>query len=197
MNNQQGATFHGGIRDMRFGVRVVGLLVLAFAVPVLADEPSSPPPNKDAKKYVEVGQMQGKLERVDTSKSEMVLAYAVPQGRSSKTERKELDLADDAKVWFVTAPERTDENGQPKKLTREELDKLKSKYGPTKGLYAGELADLHPGQQVKIVLGKPQDAVKKPAPKEKGVAPEKEFVYVTMVLVTVDAKVPAKPDKKK
>ena len=47
------------------------------------------------------------------------------------------------------------------------------------------------------MLGKLKDVVKKPAPKEKGVAPEKEFVYVTMVVVTVDAKAPAKPDKKK
>jgi hypothetical protein len=72
---------------------------------------------------------------------------------------------------------------------------MQSKSGPTRGLYAGELSDLRSGQMVSIALGKPKDAVKKQAPKEKGVAPEKEFVYVTAVFVTVDEK--PKPDKKK
>jgi hypothetical protein len=185
---------------MRFRACIVGLLALAG--PVLADDkPSSlldPPANKDVKKYVDVGQMQGKLEKVNTAASELVIAYPVTVSKySTRTEKKELALADEAKVWFVNPPERIDENGDAKKLSREELDKIKSKSGPTKGLYAGEIADLHSGQQVKVVLSKPKDAVKKPAPKEKGAAPEKDFVYVTMVVVTVDAKAPAKPDKKK
>ena len=38
---------------------------------------------------------------------------------------------------------------------------------------------------------------KKPAPREKGAAPEKEFIYVTQIVITVDEQAPTKTDKKK
>jgi hypothetical protein len=182
---------------MRFAVRPAGLLGLLLVLPVAADDKPAPPSNKDkdTKKYVEVGGLQGKLEKVNTTTQEMTISYR-GIGKYAKTENKELTLADEAKVWFVTPPEKYDEEGNAKKLTKDELDKIKSKYGPTKGLYAGELTDLRPGQQIKVSIGKPKDAAKRPAPKDKSAAPEKEFVYVTTVVVMVDAK-PAKPDKKK
>ena len=178
---------------MRYGIRTGALIGFFFALPAAAEDKPAPPP---VKKYVDAGSLQGKLERVNTTTSEMVISYR-GVGQNARTEHQELTLADDVKVWFKTPPERVDESGNPKKLTPAELDKIKSKYGPTRGLYAGELSDLHNGQQVVVALGKPKDAVKKPAPKQKGVAPEKEFIYVTAVVVTVDAKPPPKPDKKK
>jgi hypothetical protein len=165
-----------------------------FAVAAFAEEPSTSPP--DAKKYVDAGSLAGKLAGINTTTSEAVLEYRSGSGRYAKNERKELTLADEVKVWFRTPPQRLDDDGNLKKFTPAELDKLKSKYGPTKGLYAGELSDLRRGQMVTVALGKPKDAVKKPAPKEKGAAPEKEFLYVTTVLVTVDEKPQPKPDKK-
>jgi hypothetical protein len=82
-------------------------------------------------------------------------------------------------------------------MTPAELDKIKSHSGPTKGLYAGEMSDLHGGQQVTVVFSKLKDAIKKPAPKDKNAAPEPDFKYVTQVIVTLDEKPPTKPDKKK
>ena len=125
---------------MRFLAFSASCLALFQLLPGRADDKSPMPP---AKKYVDAGGMQGKLEKINPAASELTIAFQIPQGRYSRTERKELALADDMKVWFVRPPERTDEDGTAKKLTPAELDKIKSKYGPTKGLYAGELADLH------------------------------------------------------
>jgi hypothetical protein len=185
---------------MRIGVRWAGLFVLAAAMPVLGDDrPSSPPANKDAKKYVATRPpLAGKLNKVNAATSEISLEYRAGLGKYAKTQRDTLTLADDVKVWFVTPPEKVDENGDRKKLTREDLDKLKSKSGPTKGLYAADVADLHDGQQVQVTLGRPKDTIKKPAPKGKGAAAEKEFEYVFLVVVQIDAKLaPAKPEPKK
>jgi len=180
---------------MRFGFCLAGLLALGSAV--CGDEPStSPPPaNKDAKKYADAGSLNGKLTKVNTTTSEIIIEYRTGAGRYVKTEAKELTLAEEPKVWFKAPPFRLDDDGNLKKWTPAELDKIKGKSSQTRGLYAGELSDLRSGQMVSVALGKPKDAVKKPAPKEKGVAPDKEFVYVTTVIVTVDEK--PKPDKKK
>ena len=180
---------------MRFGIRWAGLLCLLLALTAAADDKPASPSNKDAKKYVDVGALQGKLEKVNPTTSEMTISIR-GIGRNARTENLELTLADAPKVWFVTPPQKLDEEGNPKKLSKEELDKLKSKYGPTKGLYAGELTDLRPGQQVKVAIGKLKEATRRPAPKEKGAAAEKEFQYVTAVYVLVDTP-PAKPEKKK
>ena len=57
------------------------------------------------------------------------------------------------------------------------------------------MSDLHSGQMVQVVLGKPKDAVKKPAARDKTAPAEKEFVYVTQIVVTADEKPPTKPKK--
>jgi hypothetical protein len=181
---------------MRSGSCWAGLLGLLLALPVAADDKPASPSNKDAKKYVDVGSLQGKLEKVNPTTSEMTISYR-GIGRYARTENLELTLADGARVWFVTPPQKLDEEGNLKKLSKEELDKMKSKSGATKGLYAGELTDLRPGQQVKVAIGKLKEAMKRPAPKDKGAVPEKEFQYVTAVYVIVDTKPPAKPEKKK
>jgi len=180
---------------MRFGFCLAGLF--AFGPAAVADDAprTTPPAGKDVKKYVDAGSFAGKLTEVHTNTSEIRLEYRTGTGRNVRTEGKDFTLAEEPKVWFKTPPQRLDDDGNPRKYTRAELDKMQSKSGPTRGLYAGELSDLRSGQMVSIALGKPKDAVKKPAPKEKGVAPEKEFVYVTAVFVTVDEK--PKPDKKK
>jgi hypothetical protein len=177
---------------MRFAVTSAALIGLFLARPAAADDKPASPPAKDAKKYVDVGGLQGKVEKVNPTTSVLVISYRTV-GRYARTEHQELTLADEAKVWFVNPPEKFDDEGKSKKLTKEELDKLKSRSGPTKGLYAGELTDLRPGQQVKVNIGKLKEAMKRPAPKTKGAAPEKEFQYVTAVFVMVDAK----PEKKK
>ena len=101
------------------------------------------------------------------------------------------------KVWHVKPPEKIDENGDPKKMTPAELDKIKSHSGPTKGLYAGELADLHAGQTVQVVLSKLKDATKKATSRDKNAPAEKEFFYVTQIVVAGDEKPPTQPEKKK
>jgi hypothetical protein len=181
---------------MRIAGYFVSLIALSLALPVRADDkPTSPPPpstNKDVKKYTEVGKMNGKLDKVTTASSEGVLEYHSGLGRYAKTEKMDLTFADEVKVWFVTPPEKVDEDGNSRKMTPAELDKIKSKFGPTKGLYAGEMANLHAGQEVQIILGKLKDGPKKPPPKDKNAAPEKEFEYVTQIVILKDDKPPKK-----
>jgi hypothetical protein len=175
------------------GLALLASLLLGHA---LADDkpPGSPP--SAAKKYVQVGTMAGKLTKVTTESSEAVLEYRTV-GRYAKTEKMDLTFADEVKVWFVKPPERIDENGDVKKLSSAEIDKIKSRSGPTKGLYAGEMADVHSGQTVQVVLSKPKDAVRKPVTRDKNAPAEKEFVYVTQIVVTADEKPPAAAEKKK
>jgi hypothetical protein len=186
---------------MRFTPRLATLVALSAAVfspQSRADDKSPAPANKDAKKYVQVGgPVFGKLEKLKPGESEAVLEYQAGIGKYAKKEKMDLTFADEVKVWFKTPPERLDENGNPKKLTPAELDKLKSHYGATKGLYAGEMSDLHSGQTVQVVFGKPRDAVKKPVVRDKNAPAEKEFVYVTQIVVTADEKPPTKQEKKK
>lgn len=176
---------------MRFAVRTAVMFGLVLTLRAAADDKPAPPANKNAKKYVDVGSLQGKVEKVNPTTSDLEISYR-GIGRNARTERMELTLADDVKVWFANPPEKYDDDGKSKKLSKEELDKIKSKYGPTKGLFAGELTDLRPNQMVKVTIGKPKESARRPAPKEKGAAAEKEFQYVTAVVVLVDAK----PEKK-
>jgi hypothetical protein len=183
---------------MNSPIRWAAAALFTLAIPALADDkpstPSSPAPAKpEAKKYVEIGKMVGKLDKVTTASSEITLE--IP-GRY-RSDKKDLTLADDVKVWFRTPPEKIDENGNSRKMTPSELDKAKSRSGATKGLYAGDMTNLRSGQQVQLVLGKPKDAVKKPAPKDKNAAPEPDFQYVTQIVVLSDEKPPTKPDSKK
>ena len=186
---------------MNFATRWAVTALFTLTLPVFADDkPSSPgtqPPAKpEAKKYVEIGNMIGKLDKVTTASSEVTLEIR-GVGRYARTEKKDLTLADDVKVWFKTPPEKIDENGNARKMTPAELDKAKSRSGVTRGLYAAEMANLHSGQQVQVILGKPKGAVKKPAPKDKNAAPEPDFQYVTQIVVLADDKPPTKPDTKK
>jgi hypothetical protein len=186
---------------IRFAGHFCGLVALALALPVLADDkpasPTTPPANKDAKKYTLVSNMVGKLDKVNAASSEAVLEYRAGIGKYAKNEKMDLTFADEMKVWFVAPPMKIDENGDSRKMTPAELDKIKSRSGPTKGWYAGEVAGLHSGQQVQLVLGRLKDGPKKPPAKEKGAAAEKEFLYVTQIVVTGDDKPPTKPNKDK
>ncbi len=173
-------------------VRWPALLALALALPALADDK---PADKDARKYDVVNRVIGKIGGVNPATSEMTFEYQAGLGRYAKMRKDDLTLANEVKVWYKNPPEKPDEDGKLKKLPPAELDKLKSKYGPTRGLYAGEVADLRPGQQVEVTIGRPKDAAKKPAPRDKSAAAEKEFLYVTQVVILVDA--PPKPEKKK
>jgi hypothetical protein len=183
---------------MRFAGYFGGLIALSLALPALADDkpasPTTPPANKDVKKYVPVNSMVGKLDKVNAASSEAVLEYRAGLGKYAKNEKMDLTFADEIKVWFVTPPMKVDENGDSRKMTPAELDKIKSRSGPTKGLYAAEVANLHSGQQVQVFLGKLKDGPKKPPSKE--AVAEKEFVYVTQIVVTKDDKPPTKPEKK-
>jgi hypothetical protein len=185
----------------RFTSRFGSLVTLLVALPVFADDkpatPSTPPANKDAKKYVTVSNLAGKLDKVNAASSEAVLEYRAGIGKYAKNEKMDLTFADEMKVWFVSPPQKVDGDGNSRKMTPAELDKIKSRSGPTKGLYAGEVAGLHSGQQVQIVLGKLKDGPKKPPSREKGATAEKEFVYVTQIVVTSDDKPPTKPNKDK
>jgi hypothetical protein len=190
------------MRRFRRRIGVPGLIVVTTLCVGrgLADDkpPTSPPPaTKDVKKYVQVGNLAGKLKKVTLNTSEGELEYHSGVGRYAKTEKMDLTFADEVKVWFVgKPPQRIDENGDPKKYTPAELDKMKSHFGATKGWYAGELADIHSGQTVQVALSKPKDAMRKPAVKDKNAPAEKEFVYVTQIVVTADEK-PAQAEKKK
>jgi len=185
-------------------LRWVGFLALALGLPALAeDKPSSvlaPPPAKSADqdlkhKYTTVGQMSGKLDKISPATSEMTIEHTVGLGKYAKKEKADLTLADGAKVFTVKPPEKVDDNGDRKKMSQAELDKIKVRSGDAKGMYAVDLAYLHPGQQIQVTIGKPKDSgPKKPASKDK--AGEKEFTYVTQIVITVDADAP-KPDKKK
>jgi hypothetical protein len=177
---------------MRFRIRLVTLLVLTAATAAIADD--KPAAKKDdkpaAKKYADVSQMTGKLDKFEAGKSELTIEYQSGIGRYARKERTDYTLADEVKVWFKTPPEKIDADGNTKKMTPAELDKIKSKSGPTKGLYAGETSGLHAGQQVQIVISRLKDA---PKPK----AGEKEFLYVTQVMVLADDHPPGKTEKKK
>jgi hypothetical protein len=181
---------------MRFAACLGGLLALSLGLPVLADDKpvgSTTPPtnNKDVKKYVEVSRMVGKLDKVTAASSEAVLEYRAGLGKYAKNEKMDLTFADEVKVWFIPPPTKMDENGKWQKLAPAELDKLKSRSGPTKGWYTAEVANLRAGQQVQLVLGKLKEGPKKPP--AKGEPASKEFLYVTQIVVTTDAK----PEKDK
>jgi hypothetical protein len=181
---------------MRFTAFFSGLVALIAVIPAAADDkPAGAAPNKEVKKYIEIGKLQGKLDKVTPASSEGALEYRSGLGKYAKTEKMDLTFADEVKVWFVSPPEKVDEDGNTHKMTPAELDKIKSKSGPTKGLYAGEMANLHAGQQVDVILGKLKDGPKKPPSKEKGAAAEKDFIYVTQIVVRVDDKPPTKPKK--
>jgi len=174
---------------MRFAVLTAGLLALA-ALPALADDKSPSQPKADAKhKYVEFSRVVGKLDKVNAGTQELTLEYMVGLGRYAKKEKQELTLADEVKVWSVKPPDKVEEGGERKKMTPQELDKIKSRSGDTRGWYAVDAAYLRPGQTVQVTLGKPKEAGPKPK------AGEKEFVYVTRVVITDEP--PAKPEKKK
>jgi hypothetical protein len=183
---------------MRFAGYLSGLVALCLVLTVRADDkpadPKAPPAtnSKEAKKYVEIRSLPGKLAKVTSDSSEAVLEYATGFGRYAKNEKMDLTFADEVKVWFKDPPEKVDEDGNSRKMTPAELDKIKSKSGPTKGLYAGEIANLHAGQQVQVILGKLKDGPKKPAPKDKTAAPEKDFEYVTQIVILKDDKPPKK-----
>jgi hypothetical protein len=183
---------------MRFAGFLSSLIALSLVLPVRADDkragPTTPPATntKDAKKYVEDRKMVGKLEKVTLDSSEAVLEYRYGLGKYAKNEKMDLNFADEVKVWFVTPPEKVDENGNSRKMTPAELDKIKSKSGPTKGLFTGEMANLHAGQQVQVILGKLKDGPKKPTSKDKTAVPEKEFEYVTQIVILSDDKPPKK-----
>jgi hypothetical protein len=183
---------------MRTQIRWSGLLALALVLPALGDDKTGPnkPGDKDARKYDRVGQLFCKVLGVNPATSEMTVEYQVGLGRYARMDKKELTLANEVTVWYKNPPEKPDEDGKMKKLSPAELDKLKSKYGPTRGLYAGEATDLRRGQQIELVLGRPKDAPKKPASKDKAAAKESEFIYVTQVVIVTDAP-PPKPEKKK
>lgn len=172
-------------------------LVVAVAVagmPVLADDkPAAPPKSADTKtKYVDVGRAEGKVARIDVKSSELTV-YPNRSGRGYSAQQ--WTLAPECKVFTVAPPQRIDENGNSKKWTREELRKIESRAPGTKGLYPAEIKDVHGDQQVIVVLGKLKDAVKKPSSKDKS-PPEKEFVYVTQIIIKADdSGPPAKPKK--
>lgn len=174
-------------------------LVVAAAVvgmPVLADDkPVSPPKAPDTKtKYVEVGRAEGKVARIDVQSSELTV-YPNRVGRGYSAQQ--WTLAPECKVFTVAPPQRIDENGNSKKWTKEELRKIESRAPGTKGLYPAELKDVHGNQQVIVVISKPKDAVKKPSSASKGKSsPDKEFIYVTQIIIKADdSGPPAKPKK--
>jgi hypothetical protein len=193
---------------MRQSIRRTGVAALALFVfstaraddkPATTQPPATtaPPAAKEVKKYVQVGNVTGKLNKVTINTSEAVLEYRSGVGRYAKNEKMDLTFADEVRVWFVKPPQRLDENGDPKKLSQAELDKMKGHTAATKKWYAGEPADLHAGQTVQVELSKLKDSTKKPTSREKGASTEKEFMYVTQILVTGDEKPPGQPDKKK
>ena len=169
-----------------------GLIALTLGLPAAADDKpagSSPPPannSRDVKKYVVVAELPGKLNKLDPASSEGELEYRAGIGRYARTDRATITFADDVKVWLVKPPEKIDENGNAHKMTPAELDKIKSKHGPTKGLFAGEMANLHAGQQVQVVLGRLKGVTKKPVTKDKAAAGEKDFIYVTQIVILSD-----------
>jgi hypothetical protein len=183
---------------MRFAGHLSGLIALSLVLTARADDkpvsPTTPPATnaKDAKKYVEDRKMVGKLDKVTLDSSEAVLEYVSGLGKYARNEKMDLNFADEVKVWFVTPPEKIDENGNSRKMTPAELDKIKSKSGPTKGLYAGAMANLHAGQRVQVILGKPKDDLKRPTSKDKAAVLDKEFEYVTQIVILSDDKPPKK-----
>ena len=190
------------LRNCWIGLSTLALFVLGAVMDLgfntaRADDKPTTPSTKDVKRYVDIAKLAGKLKDIKTGSSEAVLEYRAGLGRYAKTEKMDLTFADEVKVWFVTPPEKIDANGNSRKQTPAELDKIKSHSGPTKGLYAGEMSDLHGGQQVTVVLSRLKDTMKKPSSKEKGAAQEPDFKYVTQVIVTLDEKAPTKADKKK
>jgi hypothetical protein len=191
-------------------MRWVSLLVLAADLPALADDetkgdkkdekPASQPPAKssilappqkdDGKhKYVTVNTVAGKVEKVDAKASELTLDVRVVSGRHTKTEKIELTLAEDVKVRTQNQPEQLDENGKPKKLSPDELRKLKGTDPKLPG-YAAEPTALQKGQTVQVTLSRLKDASpKKTQGKDKS---EKEQLYVTLVLIVSEDRPAAK-----
>ena len=149
------------------------------------------PPQKDdgRHKYVTVNTVAGKVEKVDAKASELTLDVRVGVGRYAKTEKMELTLAEDVKVRTPHPPEQLDENGKPKKLSPDELRKLKGTDPKLPG-YAAEPIALQKGQAVRVTLSRLKDGgARKAQSKDKS---EKEQLYVTLVEIVSEDRPAAK-----
>jgi hypothetical protein len=140
-------------------------ICLALAVPVLADE-------KDAKKekLVQVGQIVGKLARVEGSQKYITLQVSqpilIPTIRGARmgrpiigvrvqqiTQNIELLAHDDLKVRMLQPPADFDDKGKPRRYSSKELQELK---GPDPKLpgYSAEFDNLRPDQIVRVSVAK-------------------------------------------
>jgi hypothetical protein len=189
--------------------RWIGLLALVVALPALAaddkqDEKKeekkstsppakssifAPPEKSDRYKYQVVNAVVGKVDKVDVKAQELTIEVRGYR----RTDKVDLTLAEDVKVRTKNPPEHLDENGKPKKLSPEELRKLKGNDPKVPG-YAAEPGALQKGQTVQVTLSRLRDAPKKSSQaKDKA---EKEQLYVTMVEILSEDRAPTKPAKK-
>jgi hypothetical protein len=146
---------------------------------------AKPEPPKD--KMVAVGQLEGKLTRVELDKKVIEIEVAIPylDGRNirHKHEKQEMTLGEEIQVYWKQPPVETDDKGKPKKS--------KDIKRPVKGPggivgFPTELDTLRKDQLVQVVLS--QKKVKPAFGKPKNTAGDENKPVVSAVLIVYEAK---------
>jgi hypothetical protein len=183
----------------RWAAVVMGLgLALSMAV---ADDQKPAAKDKTPAKdnLVPVGQIEGKLVRVETDKKVLAvevnnkIPQAVPQGRRVEVryhdQKKTLEypIADNVQVLRKDLPVELDDKGKPKKPTAADLKKRVKGPGGLMG-YPAELDNVKKDQIVIVFLKQKKDALKAASKAKKD---EKEFLddkpLVTTIYIEKDA----------
>ncbi|MFL5340771.1 MAG: hypothetical protein ACJ8F7_11530 [Gemmataceae bacterium] len=141
-------------RTIRWGLLTVSLLCLPVAVRAGDDKKNDPPAS-----YTTVGDVPGVIESADGSSVTLRQSqYSVQRSKTKGNQVKEnhqdvkFELAPDCKIRMKHLPPLTDEKGNKKQRTPEELQKLKGNSNLPG--YAAEASDLKAGQIVTLHLVK-------------------------------------------
>jgi hypothetical protein len=126
-------------------------------------EPAKSSSSKDQstarEKFVPLGEVSGKLQKVDATERTLTIEVSVPYVSGKRIERKtqvlEFRTNDDSKVRWHLPPIKYDEKGRQTRYTATELRELKDTGLPG---YRAEFDDLKAGQLVQLYLKKSKDA---------------------------------------
>src|SRR5262249_47426894 len=149
---------------------ILGMMLPAFAADEKKDTEKKPPVTTAPKdnKMVTVGQIEGKLTKVELEGKIVVIEVKIPylQGRnvSHQTKTHELSMAEDIQVFWKQLPVEYDDKGKPKKPNPKEVKKPVKGPGGIMG-YPADTDTLRKDQVVLAVLRQKKDAPK-PMPKK-------------------------------
>jgi len=148
-------------------------------------KPSATEKTETKPKMVAVGDITGKLIRVDSGQKslsvEVEIRYRNGKNIESKGVPVEVVADDDVKVRVAYPPVEYDAKGNLKKYTSQELRALKGS-GNQWG-YPGDFDSLKTEQIVRVILMRPKDASKTSPNAKKGEAPAQPRAVATTIYI--------------